>query len=44
VHAQVPLGDLFSSEDGKCYDDVNAAVWQMYFSIAMTGGARDDVQ
>ena len=33
--AQVPLNALYSSEDGECFDDVNAAVWQMYFNVAM---------
>lgn len=32
---QVPLNALYGSEDGECYDDVNAAVWQMYFNVAM---------
>jgi len=32
---QVPLNALYSSEDGECFDDVNAAVWQMYFNVAM---------
>ena len=32
---QVPVGDLFSSEDGQCYDDMNAMLWQLYFNVAM---------
>ena len=33
--AQVPIGDFWSSEDGHCWDDMNAHVWQAYFSVAM---------
>jgi hypothetical protein len=31
----VPVGDFFSSEDGQCYDDMNAMLWQLYFNVAM---------
>jgi len=37
----VPLGDFFSSEDGECLDDMNAAVWQMYLNVAMKETAED---
>ena len=29
------MGDFFSSEDGQCYDDMNAMLWQLYFNVAM---------
>ena len=31
----MPVGDFFSSEDGQCYDDMNAMLWQLYFNVAM---------
>lgn len=34
-HQKVPLGDFWSSEDGECWDDMNAQVWQAYFNVAM---------
>lgn len=36
VH-ETPLSGLYGSEDGECYDDMNAAVWQLYFNVAMKG-------
>ena len=26
---QVAVGDMWSSEDGECFDDTNAQVWQV---------------
>lgn len=35
------MGDFFSSEDGQCFDDMNAMLWQLYFNVAMKPDLED---
>ena len=32
---ETPIAEVFSSEDGWCWDEMNANLWQVIFSVAM---------